>query len=153
MYNIRKIFTLLALMLSLPILASSTELVWQNASGNTQNLSSYQGSPVMVHFWASWCPPCRSEMPLLDAWISEHPSVPVLLISVDEDPEDAAIFLQRTGIKRAVNIAKPSALSTLGIRGLPSTIVIDQEGNIAARYLGDLQWDDPKVSAKVLAWF
>lgn len=150
---IHQISTILVLLLALPLWASGTELTWQNVDGNSQHLSSYQGAPVIVHFWTSWCPPCRSEMPLLNAWIGEHPKVPVLLISVDEDPEDAVDFLRRNGIKGSINIAKPSALSALGVRGLPSTIIIDQEGNIAARYLGDLQWDDPKVSAKVLAWF
>lgn len=144
--------TLLCLLL-LPMAAQSVEFQWQNEHGQRQSLSAYQGKPVLLHFWASWCPPCRSEMPNLVQWIKQHPEVEVVVISVDDDQADAAQFLKQHNMDLPLNMAKVGDVSALGVRGLPASLVIDAHGDVAARYIGDVQWLDADVSAKVRRWF
>ncbi|OIQ00848.1 MAG: hypothetical protein AUK35_01335 [Zetaproteobacteria bacterium CG2_30_46_52] len=139
--------------LLLPMAAQSVEFQWQNEAGETQSLASYQGKPVLLHFWASWCPPCRSEMPDLVQWMKENPNVEVVIISLDDDQADAKAFLKQHGMNLPANMANMRDMSALAVRGLPASIVIDRNSNVAARYMGDLQWLDASVSAKVLLWF
>ena len=85
--------------------------------------------------------------------MKENPNVEVVIISLDDDQADAKAFLKQHGMNLPANMANMRDMSALAVRGLPASIVIDRNSNVAARYMGDLQWLDASVSAKVLLWF
>lgn len=114
-------------------------------------LSDYQGRVVVINVWASWCGPCRTEMPVLDRFAEEMDTsrvVVVLGIDEDEDADDARRFLRSLGgvsypIARGGGRQKP----TIGYRGLPYTVVLDAEHRVVAAIHGFGDSIDPIRSA------
>lgn len=123
-------------------------------------LSDFRGKTVVLNFWASWCGPCREEMPILErAWRElRGKNVVVLGINVADDYDDAAAFLKGLNITYP-NVFDPeqTRLGDYKVNGLPTTFFIDRElhvrGRVSGGYLGDqgyrqirahiLQFSDP----------
>lgn len=108
---------------------------YPDVSGRMRRLSEWQGRPFLCNFWASWCAPCREEMPLLDA-----APIQVVGIAVD-NAENVAEYLRTVKIRFTILIAGASALDLmrrLGNRSgaLPYTVVLDGAGRLRARRLG-----------------
>jgi len=143
---------LVMVLLFAPLTAHSIEYQWVDAEGKQVHLSSLKGQPVILHFWASWCPPCRSEMPAMNHWVQQHPDVKVVMVSLDSNQENAAAFYAQKNIQQPLNMGDQRETMALGVRGLPTTLVIDADGNIKQRHLGDLNWADERVSLMVLDW-
>ena len=98
------------------------------------------GRPTLVNLWATWCGPCREEMPLLqDAHARHGEQVRLLGVDVQDDPEAARWFLDELGVDypHAVD-ADGELLRQLGIRGLPVTIALDADGRVVDRAVGQL---------------
>ncbi len=148
----KHIFILLGLLL-LPFSAQSVEYHWQNKAGQEKGLDALKGKPVILHFWASWCPPCRTELPAMHAWMKAHSDVNVVVISLDSDQADAAAFYAEKDLHSPLNMGDMREASKLGIRGLPTTIILDAAGEVVQRHMGDLNWADEQVSQGVLQWF
>ncbi len=148
----KKVLLLLMFTCLAPLLAQGLEYSWENDQEKEVSLAAFQGKPVILHFWASWCPPCRSEMPDLVKWIEQHPEVKVVMISLDNDKDDARKFFEKQGIKQPLNMGRMRDTSRLGVRGLPSTFIIGADGEVKKRYSGDLEWADAAVSQDVLHW-
>jgi cytochrome c biogenesis protein CcmG/thiol:disulfide interchange protein DsbE len=91
--------------------------------------------PALVNFWATWCPPCREEMPLLAEYAAK--GAPIVFMNDQESPEIIRDFLStsRLGIA-TVHIATPTLDDALGVSALPTTVAVDSQGNIIARHLG-----------------
>ncbi len=121
-----------------------------DAAGQTRTLADYRGKVVAVHFWATWCFPCRDEMPTMDAMQREIGAdrLAVLPLSVDRDgPEIVSAYYQDhelTTIPVLVDEKMKSARA-LKVNGIPYTIFVDREGREFARVLGDRDWSDPEV--------
>jgi len=143
------IFALICLPL-VPSVASAVELQWQDEQGTIHSLDEYKGKPVLVHFWASWCGPCRGEMPKLTAWLKQHPQVTIIPISLDDSIADAKAFLTEHQFALPAQIGDQNQAFALGARGLPTTMTISASGDITARQIGALPWDDPQLSKAVL---
>ncbi|MCW1932422.1 DsbE family thiol:disulfide interchange protein [Pararhodobacter zhoushanensis] len=96
------------------------------------------GDVVLVNFWASWCPPCRAEAPVVEALA--HEGITVLGVNYRDEPDRAMDFLEELGNPYAAIGADPRARMGLdwGVVGLPETFVIDGEGNILMRHAGPL---------------
>lgn len=104
------------------------------------SLADQRGKVVLISFWASWCGPCRVEMPALDkAWPSyKGKDVAFIGVSVDDNPEAAERFLE------AIPVGFPSLIDTRGdvsgdswrVSSLPTTVVLDRRGVVRARHLG-----------------
>lgn len=123
---------------------------WLDDTGAQHSLQEYRGKPVLVHFWASWCGPCRQEMPALTAWLKMHPEVTIIPVSLDNSIEDAQAFLDSHHFELAAQLTDSTQLQGLGARGLPTTLAIASDGSITARQTGTLPWEDPEFSDKVL---
>ncbi len=106
--------------------------------GNEVKLSDYIGTPIVLNFWASWCPPCKGEMPHFNKVSEEYPNDELLFLMVDmvdgasETTEKGKKYVEDNGYTFAVFFdEKQDAAATYGIRSIPSTFFIDKEGYIA----------------------
>ena len=119
---------------------------FQDAEGRERTLADWKGKVVLLNLWATWCLPCRKEMPALDRLQAAEGSAKfdVLAISVDRKGIDASKkFLDETGVKNLGLYVDPSARLSSELRavGLPATILIDTEVREIGRLLGPAEWD------------
>jgi peroxiredoxin len=110
--------------------------------GAEHSLADYHGQVVLVNLWATWCPPCKAEMPTLKAYYEDYQANGFMTIAVnDGDPADAvSAFVQEYGLTFPVWLdptyeATENAFKT---RNLPSSFVIDREGNVRLRWVGEI---------------
>jgi len=104
--------------------------------GREVNLAQYKGQVVMINFWASWCGPCRQEMPLLEDIYKKYNKLGFTLLGVNVEPDSKAAddWLKQTPVSFPVLYDKDSKVSRLyDVSGMPSTVIIDRKGNL--RYL------------------
>lgn len=108
-------------------------------------LKDFKGKPVVINFWASWCGPCREEMPFLERSWKQYRDKGVIFIGIDvlDDEKTAREFLTAFGISYA-NLKDQSGevASKYGVIGLPATIFIDKEGRIVRKNYGPFLGDD-----------
>ncbi len=101
--------------------------------GEKTTLVSFRGEVVVVNFWASWCPPCRKELPVMDTWHKDWVGRGgrVVAISIDKDPGKARRFVDETGLSLTVLHDDPSGLArTLDLPAVPCTYLLDRSGNV-----------------------
>lgn len=115
-------------------------------------LSDYRGKVVLLNFWATWCAPCRAEMPSLDRLQAElgGPDFDVVTIATGRNPVPAIEkFFAETGIERLPVLRDPkqSFARDMAVMGLPVTVILDREGREVARLIGDAHWDTPEAIA------
>jgi thiol-disulfide isomerase/thioredoxin len=117
-----------------------------------RSLDDWRGQWVVVNFWATWCAPCRHEMPSLDALAAS--GQPVVAIATGRNPVPAIRrFWEETGITHLPALRDPgSALARrIGILGLPVTVILNPDGQEVARLTGDADWSTPEVRAVLAA--
>jgi thiol-disulfide isomerase/thioredoxin len=122
------------------------EVKFQDADGRERSLADWRGKVVLLNLWATWCLPCRKEMPALDRLQASLGSdqFQVVAISVDRTGlAGAKKFLEETKTPNLGVYADPSArlASSLRAAGLPATLLIDKEGREIGRLLGPAEWD------------
>jgi len=109
-------------------------------------IAEWLGKPAVVNIWATWCPPCRTEMPSLQqlAGILEPAGIRVMALSVDTDQNLVREFVLKYGIRLPVGIAtSPSqAMASLGAFALPLTLYIGADGRILGQHVGQRDWAD-----------
>jgi len=127
------------------------EFSWHETGGGTHDLSEYTGRSVIMHFWASWCVPCRAELPELAVWQRRHPKVSLIPVSLDRNAADAGTFLEKHHIRLPLLTTDMQAAMRIGVRGLPTTLIIGPNGEVRKRYLGLQPWNDPGFSRNLLA--
>lgn len=114
---------------------------------NEISLEDYRGKPVVLNFWASWCGPCKEELPLFESTWQEYKDKGVVFLGVDvmDDKGNAAEFIETEGISYT-NLHDPSGevSSKYGVVALPATFFIDKQGNIAYKNYGPLVGEDGK---------
>jgi len=130
--------------------ANAVEFEWKDASGTVKSLADYKGKPVILHFWASWCPPCRKEMPELEAWSKEHQDVTLLVVALDREFVDADGFLKAEKIAFPTLLGDISAAMRLGARGLPTTLVIGPDSEIRTTRVGAVNWESDTGGGAIL---
>src|SRR5579884_3954297 len=107
--------------------------------GTNLSLAQYKGQVVMLNFWASWCGPCRQEMPLLENIYKKYNKLGFTLIGVNVEPDSKAAddWLKQTPVSFPVIYDKDSQVSKLyDVSGMPSTVIIDRKGNIRMLHRG-----------------
>ena len=122
--------------------------------GAVYRLSDYRGQVVIVNFWATWCPPCREEMPSMQrAWEQlQGEGILMLGINVGEDEDTIFPFTADYPVDFPLLLDRESAVTgQWPVRGLPTTFVVDPAGRIVYRAIGSREWDDPALLALVRA--
>lgn len=111
----------------------------KSRSGKNLKLSEFRGQVVMLNFWASWCGPCRQEMPLLDQLYQRYRSMgfTILAVNVEDTSGDALKMLEEVPVRFPVLFDPDNAVSdTYGVEAMPSTVLIDRDGNMRYAHLG-----------------
>ncbi len=115
------------------------EFQLQNLDGQTVSLSSLRGSPVMLNFWATWCPPCREEMPYMQQIHEEWSGRGLVLLAIDvgESPAQVESFMQSHNLSLPVLLdTKKNVAQKYNISGIPTTFFIDKDGVIQEKIIG-----------------
>jgi thiol-disulfide isomerase/thioredoxin len=128
--------------------------VFAGADGRDVTLSDFAGRPLLVNIWATWCAPCKAEMPTLDALaVLEEGRISVIAVSQDlQGQEPVAAFFRSAAIGNLEPYTDPdnALLAALGNNiALPTTILYDSQGREVWRVIGGVEWDDVEM-AKLL---
>ena len=120
--------------------------------GNLHTLSDYRGQVIFLNFWASFCEPCRREMPSMESLVRQYESrgMTMVAVSLDEQWEDVDAFMASflPGQRSAMTVLLDESEATAhryGTEMLPETYIIDRDGRIVARFVGDYDWTRPEV--------
>jgi len=138
-----------------PMPVSDAHFILADDAGEGQ-LSDYRGKWVLLNFWATWCAPCRKEMPMLaelqDEFGGETFEV-VTLATGRNSPQGIVKFFTETGITNLPRHQDPrqNVAKEMGIFGLPITVIIDPQGNEVARLRGDADWASDNAKAIIAA--
>ena len=132
---------------------AAPELVLRTLAGEPVRLSDLRGKVVLVNFWATWCIPCRTEMPAIEALYQRYRAQGLEVLAVNLDR------LSTTGVEaflKEVKVTFPivldpdwSAARTYGVLGLPTSYLIDRAGNVVVREVGERDWADELSQAAV----
>ncbi len=115
------------------------------------SLSQFSGTPVVLNFWASWCTPCKKEMPILQNFAADNPDVAVVGIAVNDTERDSRKFAEDRDIQFPLGVDGDGSVSAdYGVTGLPVTIVIDGEGRIATTWFGEITREELDLFAEQL---
>lgn len=112
--------------------------------GRSARLSSYAGMPVVLNLWATWCPPCRREMPVLEQAQTAFPDVAFVLVNQGESAQLAKAFLESEGLNLTDVLLDPDSKTMLEMRtgGLPTTLFFDAQGRMVDLHLGEITMAD-----------
>jgi len=127
--------------------APAPEFILQDLNGRSWNLSEMKGQVVFVNFWATWCPPCREEMPSMQRLADSLPkdAFKMLAILNRDTPANAELFVKKLGMTIPVLNDMGNNIGPLyGLTGLPETYIIDKQGVLREKFIGPAQWDSPR---------
>lgn len=127
-----------------------------DGSGKTRKLSGFEGKVILLNFWATWCAPCRREMPSLDRLQNQIGTENFRVLAIGQDRkgiEKVKAFLQELNVPHlaAYNDRTLKSARKLGVFGLPSTLLIDREGREIGRLTGPAEWDSDAAIALIKA--
>jgi len=134
-----------ALGVSLPALAGASPpapapaFTLASRAGQDVSLTQYKGQVVMINFWASWCGPCRQEMPLLESIYKKYNKMGFTMLGVNVEPDSNAAneWLKATPVSFPILYDRDSKVSKLyDVAGMPSTVIIDRSGKLRVLHRG-----------------
>jgi peroxiredoxin len=117
------------------------ELALQNVKGNTESLTDYLDMVVLVNNWATWCPPCKAEIPTLEKYYKAHKAEGFVIIGIEAGEPQAEVldFVKGAGITYPIWIdLHNSSLRAFGSAGLPNSFVIDRKGTVRLAWVGEI---------------
>lgn len=127
---------------------------FKNLDGEEVRLKDHTGKVVLLNFWATWCPPCRAEMPSLDRLAGDMAGKDVEVLALSTDRSTIAkvtSFLDEIGVQNlaALHDQGGKLARNAGVIGLPVTLLLDREGREVARLQGEAEWDGPEAKAVI----
>ena len=119
-----------------------------DTEGKPHQLADYRGQVVVLNFWATWCPPCREEMPAMERLhkMVANESIAVVAINVGEDEDTIFLFTADYPVSFPLLMDQDGSVTQdYPVIGLPTTYIIDPAGIIRHRAVGTREWDDPEL--------
>lgn len=138
--------------LETPVAIPEAELL--DASDAPHSMAEYKGKWVVLNFWATWCAPCRKEMPSLDRLQAAMPEIAVVPVATGRnDVAQIAKFYTQAEVANLPVLRDPKSglAHAMGVMGLPVTVILNPEGQEVARLIGDAEWDSPDAIAVLRA--
>jgi peroxiredoxin len=126
----------------------------QTLDGKTVSLTQFKGDVVMINFWASWCGPCRQEMPLLDNIYKQYKDMGFTLLGVNVEPDahNANAWLKQTPVTYPILYDPKSQVSQLyQVQAMPTTVIIDRQGVVRFVHNGYLPGDENQYMNSIRA--
>jgi thiol-disulfide isomerase/thioredoxin len=151
---------LLAALVSVPALAVAPPagpapvFKLESMAGKSVALDQYKGQVVMINFWASWCGPCRTEMPILEKLHAKYKAMGFTMIGVNVEPDSqlAVNWLKSTPVTFPILFDTKSEVSKLyQVTGMPSTVIIDRKGNMRWLHRGYKAGDENEYLDQIRA--
>jgi cytochrome c biogenesis protein CcmG, thiol:disulfide interchange protein DsbE len=129
---------------------AAPDLILEDLEGRTFRLADLRGQVVFLHFWATWCPPCREEMPSMEALHREMrlagEPFQILAVLSNDDPGQAARFAEKLGLTFPILKDPETKVARIyGVTGVPETFIIDSNGILRERFIGARPWESPEA--------
>ncbi len=134
--------------------APAPDFALPDIAGQTIRLADYRGKPVILNFWATWCPPCLAEMPTLQRAhdLLAGDGIAVIGINVGDAADAIKAFLSTTPVSFPLLMdADTEIAQRYPVIGLPTTFIIDPQGQLVYSATGELEWDAPAILDQVRA--
>ena len=136
--------------------ASVTDTAFTDPAGAEHTLAQFEGKHILLNFWATWCAPCRKEMPMLSELQAEFGGDDFEVVTIATGRNELAgirRFLSEMEVDNLPIYLDPrqKLAREMGVLGLPITLVIDPEGNEIARMIGDAEWNGESAKAIIRA--
>ncbi|MCK5250485.1 MAG: TlpA family protein disulfide reductase [Spirochaetaceae bacterium] len=131
------------------------DISFTDTGNQTHSLGEFKGSVILLNFWASWCPPCRAEMPSMGHLAEELKNSDFVMIpvNVQEPLELVESFVTEFEIGFPVYLdINADAARAIGVSGLPTSILIDRDGSAVAVVTGAIEWDDDELISMMRGW-
>ncbi|RKX88974.1 MAG: TlpA family protein disulfide reductase [Spirochaetes bacterium] len=131
------------------------DITFTDINGDIKKLSDYRGNVLLLNFWATWCPPCRAEMPSMGKLTDKLNSGDFVMLPVNvKEPGDMVkTFTAEFGIDFPVYLdINAEAAMAVGVTALPTSILIDRDGNAVAAATGALEWDSDEMVSMLRNW-
>lgn len=132
----------------------TTDFTLPDINGKKVSFSEFKGMVVVLNFWATWCGPCRAEMPSLNNLYNEYKDkgFVVLAVSVDTSEKPVKSFAREHKLAFPILMDKDKAVSfdEYTVLGLPTTFLIDKNGVVIEKIMGEREWDSPQMKEKIL---
>jgi peroxiredoxin len=128
------------------------DFVLKDMNERPVSLSSLKGSVVLINFWATWCPPCRGEMPSLNKLYKEYGNKGLVVVAVSTDRSASSVrdFLGKHPVDFSVLMDSDSKVSRqFKVFSLPTTFLLDKNGTVLQRYLGEEEWDSDAIRSQI----
>lgn len=114
--------------------------------GKIWTLSDLKGQVVFINFWATWCPPCREEMPSMQRLYTMMPAGKFKMLAVlnNDSPDGARLFAKKLNLTMPILIDQSNkAGAEYGLTGVPETYIVDKQGILREKFIGPAPWDSP----------
>ena len=123
---------------------------FKDLDGKTRSLSDYRGKVVLVNFWATWCPPCRREMPSLERLNQKLQGEPFIILAVDQWESYDLVFAFTGQLDPQPTFpilfdSKSQASKQWDVKGLPASFIVDKQGRVVYRAMGGREFDHPEI--------
>ncbi|MFP3091286.1 TlpA family protein disulfide reductase [Treponema sp. TIM-1] len=116
--------------------------------GTTRNTRDLRGKVLFLNFWATWCGPCRAEMPSMETLYRrfKNQGLEFLAVNLQESRKVVSAFMDQLGLSFPAALDQQGSVgAAYGVMAIPTTYIVDREGRIIARVTGSLNWDNPKL--------
>jgi thiol-disulfide isomerase/thioredoxin len=135
-----------------PVAAPAFQL--DDMDGDSHDLQEYAGKVILLNFWATWCPPCRREMPSMERLYQQLQAEGFVVVAINqfEDPDHVFAFTGQLSLDPTFPILFDSdsrVAESYNVKGLPSTYLIDRQGRVRYRAIGGREFDHPDVVALI----
>ena len=132
--------------------AKASDFTLKDLSGRSIALSSFKGKVVLLNFWATWCPPCRAEMPGLNKLYNELKNRGFVIVAVSTDRSISQVkdFLEKNKVDFPVLFDENRTAAKLyRVFSMPTTFLIDRNGTVIEKFYGEYSWTEPETKGKI----
>ena len=128
------------------------EFVLPDLDGNDVTLADYKGKVVVLDLWATWCPPCRQEIPFLVSLYEEYKDQGLVVVGIGLDQGGASViapFVEQNEVTYPILVGDQSVSQSSNVSGIPKTLMIDRDGRVASKDVGFAPTMEPEMRARV----